>query len=355
MSESPFTGSTEVRLWKISGNKLHEIEKPKLDFEERLEEWLASDISIIASNLLVIGRQVETDYGGYIDLLCVDEKGDLIIIELKKDKTPREITAQVIDYASWVQQLSPDKIQALAENYLHEGFEAAYNRTFGQELPESLNQEHRMLVVGSEIDASSRRIINYLSETYGVSINAVTFNYFKEDGEELLARTFLIEPSEAILQQSTGSKRLPNLTFEQLQQMANENGVGEIYTYILNELQKTFGRPNRTRSTATFAGPFREIKNAAMINLIPAESDPDKGLRWQLYDLRLSEFLGIKKEELVQILPTQREPWKYGSPGDQMSYADRNILEEWSGYKGYIKMDEAKKFIESISRLKPKI
>jgi uncharacterized protein YeaO (DUF488 family) len=354
VSESSSSGSTEVRLWKIADNKLHEIQKPQLDFEERLEEWLTSDISIIASNLLIIGRQVKTDYSGYVDLLCMDEKGDLVIIELKRDKTPREITAQVLDYASWVKQLSPDKIQVIAENFLHEGFEAAFNRTFGQELPESLNQEHRMLIVGSEIDGSSSRIITYLSETYGVSINAVIFNYFKEDGEEFLARTFLIEQLEVSIQQGTSSKRLSNLTFEQLQAIADEHGVGDIYTFLLNELQKIFGSVRRTMSTATFAGPFKDVKNSTMINLIPAESDLDRGLCWQVYDLRLSDFLGIKKEELLQILPTQRQPWKYGGLGEQKKHLDENVLEEWSGYKGYMKMDDAKKFIDALFEIKQK-
>ena len=43
-------------------------------------------------------------------------------------------------------------------------------------IPESLNEEHRMLIVGSEIDSSSQRIINYLAETHRVPINAATFN-----------------------------------------------------------------------------------------------------------------------------------------------------------------------------------
>jgi hypothetical protein len=81
------------------------------------------------------------------------------------------------------------------------------------------------------------RIINYLSESYGVAINAVTFNYFSDNTCEYLARTFLIEPSKAAVQtQSRPGKRLPNLTEEQLQIIANENEVGEIYKHLLDKL-----------------------------------------------------------------------------------------------------------------------
>ena len=76
----------EVRLWEIeSSNKLKRIRRASLNLEKRLEEWLDQDISMLADNLMVIGRQLETDFGGIIDLLCMDDSGDLVIVELKRD------------------------------------------------------------------------------------------------------------------------------------------------------------------------------------------------------------------------------------------------------------------------------
>jgi len=57
----------DVRIWEIQGNNtLREIKKSKLEIEERIEDWLEKDISIISSDLLVIGRQVERDFGGVV-------------------------------------------------------------------------------------------------------------------------------------------------------------------------------------------------------------------------------------------------------------------------------------------------
>ena len=93
----------QIRLWEITPDqRLVEIAVNPISLEERLEEWLESDISALDPNLLVIGRQVNTDFGGTIDLLCLDSAGDTVVIELKKGKTPREVTAQALDYASWV-------------------------------------------------------------------------------------------------------------------------------------------------------------------------------------------------------------------------------------------------------------
>lgn len=70
------------------------------------------------------------------------------------------------------------------------------------------NSDHKMLIVGSEIDDSTVRIIDYLSsEPYSVNINAVNFNYFKsKDGKEFLAQSF-IKPEENIIEESKSKKR----------------------------------------------------------------------------------------------------------------------------------------------------
>ncbi|MGE0821391.1 MAG: hypothetical protein AB7G75_16745 [Candidatus Binatia bacterium] len=54
--------SEEVKIWSIQhDNKLQELQKSRLDLEKRIEGWMAEDISILSSDLLVIGRQVATD------------------------------------------------------------------------------------------------------------------------------------------------------------------------------------------------------------------------------------------------------------------------------------------------------
>ena len=49
-------------------------------------------------------------------LLAVDAGGDLYAIELNRDRTPREVVAQVLDYGSWVKDLGHEDISALLPN-----------------------------------------------------------------------------------------------------------------------------------------------------------------------------------------------------------------------------------------------
>src|SRR5690625_4661316 len=90
-------------IWKI-GEKPQPLVAIRLDSEALLEEQITRDISILNSGWMLIGRQVYTDFGKYIDLLAIDGTGSIIIIELKKHKTPRDVVAQAIDYAAWVEQ-----------------------------------------------------------------------------------------------------------------------------------------------------------------------------------------------------------------------------------------------------------
>ena len=83
--------ANKVRLWDVSSDRQPiEIPDKEISLEERLENWLASDISMLDPDLIVIGRQVATDFRGYIDLLCLDSSGDVVVVELKRGQTPRE-------------------------------------------------------------------------------------------------------------------------------------------------------------------------------------------------------------------------------------------------------------------------
>lgn len=187
----------EIGIWKI-GQKLSRIEFQPLDLESKLEDTLAEDLSILSPGLMLIGRQVATSFGKFIDLLAMDRDGNLVIIELKRDKTPRDVVAQTLDYASWVEGLSYDEISEIyVEKNQGKKFEEGFDDAFGGSPPETINESHKIIVVASELDASTERILNYLNSNYGVPINTVFFRHFKDDDNEFLARTWLIDPKEA--------------------------------------------------------------------------------------------------------------------------------------------------------------
>ena len=179
------------------GSQLEPVRFQPLENEKKLEAALATDLSLVGEGLLLIKRQVATASGKFIDMLAVDVQGTLVVIELKRGRTPREAVAQLLDYASWAKDLSR---QEIAEFYaqFHNGtsFDEAYVSRFGSSVPEEINQQHKLVLVCSSLDPESERIIEYLSSDYGVPINAVFFRFFKDGANEYLAKSWLIEPNE---------------------------------------------------------------------------------------------------------------------------------------------------------------
>lgn len=194
----------ELGVWRID-EKPVPIEASGIDQEMRLEDILADNLSIASPNWMIIGRQVMTSFGNPIDLLAMDRDGNLVVIELKRNKTPREVVAQLLDYASWVKDLRDDDIAVIFEEFQRRyrrtdntlSVDDAFRNHFGlKQLPEELNSAHSLVVVAAELDPSTERIVRYLSEEHGVPINAVFFRVFKDGDREYLTRAWFIDPTE---------------------------------------------------------------------------------------------------------------------------------------------------------------
>ncbi len=127
-------------MWRIDGDTPKRLQAATLPSEATLESYLEGDPSLLGDRLLVIGRQVRTPHGKLIDLLAIDAEGNLHVLELKREKTPRDVVAQVLD-------------------------------------------------------PGSERIVTYL-RTFGVPVNAVFFSYLEDDGRRYLARTWLARDDE---------------------------------------------------------------------------------------------------------------------------------------------------------------
>lgn len=187
-----------TNLYRLDGETLVPMARGKLSREELIEVWVARQPDLLGLDMLVIGRQLVTDFGGRIDLLGIDAEGNTVIVELKRDRTPREIIAQVLDYASWIAGLTTRQIHEIAFTYLGQRLDAPFRTKFETALPQTLNETHTMVIVASEFDPASQRIVRYLSEVHDVAINTAFFTVFQEDGETLLTTDWLLDQTEVV-------------------------------------------------------------------------------------------------------------------------------------------------------------
>ncbi len=190
--------AVETAIWKMTDAGPQPLTFSRLGLEATLEDMIVADPATIGLELLVIGRQVTTAFGGFIDVLGVDVDGRLHVVELKRDRTPRDVVAQTLDYAAWVADLGLDQVAtAYAEHNNGAELEDAFAERFSAPLPDVFNPEHQLTIVASELDPASERIVEYLAERFDVPINAVFFRHFADGENKYLTRTWLLSADEA--------------------------------------------------------------------------------------------------------------------------------------------------------------
>lgn len=189
---------TEIKSWQIMDGKLQTSVATLAEAGRTepydLEPWIESDPGIVGTGIAVIGRQVVTR-SGPIDLLGIDRSGNAVVIELKRNKLPRDVLAQAVDYAADVASWSIDKFSEICSDKHSQSLEEYLGEVFEDVDVESLNinDTQRIILVGFAIESSLERMIEWLSDGFSVNINAVVLHYTKtKSGDELLTRTTII-------------------------------------------------------------------------------------------------------------------------------------------------------------------
>jgi hypothetical protein len=193
-------------LWK-TGARPTPLPLGKLGSEQALEDMIAREPGILSAEWMLIGRQEPTGFGGRIDLLAIAPDASLVLIELKRSRTPREIVAQALDYAAWVEKLTAGRIAQIYQRFSKGGnLDTAFAQRFGTKLDaEALNASHQIVLVAAELDAATERIIQYLNDR-DLAINVLFFQTFQHGPDLLLSRAWLIDPGQTQANVATTTK-----------------------------------------------------------------------------------------------------------------------------------------------------
>ena len=93
-----------------------------LGFKERenLQEWIANNPEALGEEILIIQKEFDgfNDTNERLDLLALDKQGNIIVIENKLDDSGRDVTWQVLKYASYCSTLKKDQIKKIYQGFL---------------------------------------------------------------------------------------------------------------------------------------------------------------------------------------------------------------------------------------------
>ena len=183
----------EIKLWAMDGagdaTSLETADQTKS--ERLLEDTLVKNPEMLMPGLTLVGRQTPTD-GGPLDLLGIDEDGRLVVFELKRGTLSRDAVAQVIDYASSLQDMPDDDLAKYISDRsgAHgttgiEDFDEWYDTKSGGQGFSALKPV-RMVLVGLGVDERTTRMVQFLADRQ-VEISLLTFHW----GSGILVSTLL--------------------------------------------------------------------------------------------------------------------------------------------------------------------
>ncbi len=223
----------------ISNAKLVIAQETDLELESHLEDWLENSPPALAQEpILWIGRQTSTgDEEGTIfpDLLGVDAEGNLVIVELKKDRAPRDVVAQLLEYAALADELSEEKIKEIAETYFetrdefkgkqfYDAFKDVFDISDTDEVP-PLNRNLRLYVVAGDIPVRVARVCRFLRTSYGMDISCIDVSTFQtKAGERLVSMEAKVGDEDVVVTQTkrrSGEKLTDQMVWEAVQAFTN--------------------------------------------------------------------------------------------------------------------------------------
>ena len=200
-------------IFRLEEDRLIIAKETNIELESHLEDWFENSPSaVIQDELLWIGRQTsaaDEERTIFPDLFGVDSEGNLVIVELKRYQTPREVVAQLLEYAAWASELSDAQIHEIAKDYFktreelqEKTFDDAFREAF--DMPDDaqiplLNQKLRLFIVAEEIRGQVIRVCQFLRTSYKMDIGCIAVSKFQtESGDEVVSTEIKVGDEEIV-------------------------------------------------------------------------------------------------------------------------------------------------------------
>lgn len=152
---------------------------PKISNEYDLETVIAANPGLLGEHLFIIGRQVPVA-NGRIDLLAIDARGRLWVLELKHGATTASVLGQVASYARSISLLDFRALKARVSPYWHHAsVETAFEQHFDRQFPRKKTGPVRLAIIARSIDEITERAVAALTRP---ALPIQTFTYAEHRG-----------------------------------------------------------------------------------------------------------------------------------------------------------------------------
>lgn len=277
-----------MEVYRIEEDNLDQLTETEFSTEKKLENYLirAEGAQIGGVDVLYIGQQGSPGEGGIFDLVGVDEEGNVVIIELKRGRSPRDIVAQALEYAAGIRNEGFDQLEHRYQEFVDDedaSLQSKHTEYFSRgddPLSErEYNAEQRLVLVGTDFSKLSLDMADFLRE-HDIDVICVTYSSFTSDGEglqllttEAVRRPLAEEPSSISGGEQSSWKSTVDIldgdtTIRSFDERNQSDALESVVNYLIEEhgLLEEIDIPYRTG---------RGTGSRALINDVPEHPNGD--------------------------------------------------------------------------------
>lgn len=184
----------------IENKALKELSKAKFGdhgIKERfdIQEWIEKTPEILGEQLLIVAKEYELPTRSRLDLLAIDKRANLVVVELKRDDSGSSVDWQAIKYASYCSSFTHDEIINIYAEYLGTNEDEAQLKIedFIEEEPDRLNDNQRIILVSREFHSDVVSAVMWLRD-FSIEIQCVKLELYVDDKNDLYINPQTIIP-----------------------------------------------------------------------------------------------------------------------------------------------------------------
>ena len=193
-----------MEVYRIEEGEIERMRESQISRENTLEDYLISveGAEIGSVKILYISKQRNSGHGGTFDILGIDEEGNAVIIELKRGRTPRDVMAQALEYASSIRGETYGELEERYQEFLgneRANLQKSHMNFFGDEnvslSEDQFNSNQRIIVVARGFSDIILKMANFLRD-FSIDVVCVTYNAYssEDEGYQLLTTENILYP-----------------------------------------------------------------------------------------------------------------------------------------------------------------
>ena len=198
------------RVFTVSKDSKESEEEKEVNFADNdiketlnIQEWVASNPSILGDDLLIIAKE----YRGFDkvyerpDLIAIDRQGGLVVVELKRDDAGSDTHWQAIKYASYLRKATSDDIVNMLSDHSNEDEDDARQKIIehidvdDEDLSLVLNGSQRIILASHRFPPAVTSAALWINEISGRdAITCISLTPYDLGNEKLHIVTSTIVP-----------------------------------------------------------------------------------------------------------------------------------------------------------------